>query len=139
MNWPVKALAFNSNGSALYVGTSNVRIICWQKRRYSSTQMHHTCILKGHLHAVLCLAIVTDSDLLFSGSADGTIIIWNRGLDSDVHTCWATIRTYGGPVQCIAATFEEKHGYLAFSGSLDGTVKMWRIIMKHGLVKPDHG
>ena len=54
---PVKALALNANGSALYAGTSNGQIVCWEKERYSSSQMRQIDILGGPQHAILSLAI----------------------------------------------------------------------------------
>ena len=53
---PVKALSLNANGSALYAGTSNGQIVCWEKERYSSSQMRQIDILCGPQHAILSLA-----------------------------------------------------------------------------------
>ena len=72
---PVKAFALNANGSALYAGTSNGQIVCWEKERYSSSQMPQIDILGGPQHAILSLA-TGGNNLLFSGSADATICTW---------------------------------------------------------------
>ena len=52
---PIKALTLNANGSALYAGTSNGQIVCWEKVRYSSSQMRQIDILGGPQHAILSL------------------------------------------------------------------------------------
>ena len=126
---PVKALALNANGSALYAGTSNGQIVCWEKERYSSSQMCQIDILGGPQHAILSLATGGDN-LLFSGSADATIRTWIRS-DSGSHTCISTMmRAHGGPVKCIVSTLDDENDGMLFARGLDGAVKLWRVSVK---------
>ena len=126
---PVKALALNANGSALYAGTSNGQIVCWEKERYSSSQMRQIDILGGPQHAILSLA-TGGNNLLFSGSADATIRTWIRS-DSGSHTCISTMmRAHGGPVKCIVSTLDDENDGMLFTGGLDGAVKLWRVTVK---------
>eukprot|EP01018_Ginkgo_biloba_P002871 Gb_33494 [translate_table: standard] len=118
---PVKALALSPDGSVLYAGCSDGRINCWEKAQLSG-QMHHAGSLRGHGHAVLCLA--TGSNLLFSGSADTTIRVWMMEVGV-VHCCLAVLEGHRGPVKSIAASIEAENGCLVYSGSNDGTVKVW--------------
>jgi WD40 repeat protein len=128
---PVKALALNDNGSARYAGTSNGQIICWEKERYSSSQMRQADILGGPQHAILCLT-TGGNNLLFSGSADATVRTWVRSIDSGLHTCISTMmRAHGGRVKCIVSTLNEENEGMLFTGGLDGAVKLWRVSVKH--------
>jgi WD40 repeat protein len=128
---PVKDLALNGNGSSLYTGTSNGQIICWEKERYSSSQMRQVDILGSPQHAILCLT-TGGNNLLFSGSADATIRTWVRSKDSNLHTFILTVmRAHLGPVKCIVSTLNEENEGMLFTGGIDGAVKLWRVSVKH--------
>lgn len=118
----VNALALSPDGSVLYSGACDRSIVVWE--REDSAQ--HVCVagaLRGHRHAILCLASVRNT--LCSGSADKTIRVWRREAGM-LHSCVAVLRGHGGPVKCLIATMHNTMNCLVvYSGSLDQDIKKW--------------
>eukprot|EP01018_Ginkgo_biloba_P002872 Gb_33493 [translate_table: standard] len=126
---PIKTLALSADGLVLYAGSSDGYINYWEKEQLSC-QMHHAGFLRGHRHAVLCLA--TAGNLVISGSADTTIRVWVREMNG-VHFCSAVLEGHRGPVKCIAASIDDASGCHVYSGGLDGWVKVWWVSIKNKL------
>ncbi|XP_022151934.1 protein JINGUBANG-like [Momordica charantia] len=82
--------------------------------------------LRGHKKAILCLIYV--SDLLFSGSADGTVRVWQRGGDGSFN-CLSVLEGHQKPVKSLVAVSEGvSNGVVSVcSGSLDGELKAWKL------------
>ncbi|KAL5760016.1 hypothetical protein ACOSQ2_018854 [Xanthoceras sorbifolium] len=121
----VNALALNGDGSVLFSGACDRSILVWE-REDCANHMAVTGALRGHTKAILCLVNV--SDLLLSGSADGTARIWQRGSDGR-YGCLAVMDGHLKPVKSLAAVKEEgQNGVVSvFSGSLDGEIKVWQV------------
>ena len=82
--------------------------------------------MEGHTDDVNCVAWhPTNSDLLCTGSEDGTARVWSISTGQEVmqlkgHTC---------SVNCVA--WHPTNSDLLCTGSFDGTAKVWRV---HGQV-----
>ncbi|CAK0888541.1 unnamed protein product [Prorocentrum cordatum] len=75
-------------------------------------------VLTGHTGFVLSLCAV--GDVLFSGSQDGSIIIWDLNNLQYI----GALPGHRGFVKCLAATMARK---MLFSGSQDKTIKVWSL------------
>lgn len=75
-------------------------------------------MLQGHSGFVLCICIV--GDVLFTGSQDNTIMIWDLNNLQYI----GTLPGHRGFVKCLAASYSRK---LLFSGSQDKTIKAWSL------------
>ncbi|KAJ0495475.1 putative transcription factor WD40-like family [Helianthus annuus] len=90
-----------------------------------------TGALRGHSKAILCLINVCD--LLFSGSADRTVRIWQRGAVGKF-CCLGVLDGHKQPVRSLVAdpdseVVESKCGsrIKVFSGSFQGEIKVWKV------------
>lgn len=126
---PVKALALSGEveerdeSYILYAGCSDGYVHYWKKGELSG-HMNYCGYLRGHSHAVMCLAAV--DNMVISGSADTSIRVWRRSSDGlALHRCMAVLSGHIAPVKGVAAKVEDDHGCLVYSGSLDGSVKLW--------------
>ena len=75
-------------------------------------------VLKGHKNQVLCLALTTNKQIIVSGSADKTIILWD--LVTSLKICQLYGHTAG--INSLALTWDDK---FIVSGSEDFTVRVW--------------
>lgn len=96
-----------------------------------SGQLQYGGALKGHTHAVMCMASV--GFYVVSGSADGSCRVWVRESDGR-HCVLSVLVGHRGPVGCVSVglgrfgdEFEEECCNVC-SGSLDGVMKMWRVV-----------
>jgi F-box/WD-40 domain protein 7 len=80
------------------------------------TGTHQLRILSGHQGAVSCLTV--KDQILFSGSGDNTIKIWDIENGKEIRT----LNGHQAPVCCLTV----QDGIL-FSGSSDNTIKIWDI------------
>lgn len=86
--------------------------------RVAAQDEHCIRILAGHTGWVLSVFAV--GDVLFTGSQDWSIMIWDLG---DLQYI-GTLPGHRGPVKSLAAVLEQK---LLFSGSGDKTIKVWSL------------
>ena len=77
-------------------------------------------ILTGHTKSVKSLCVNPDDKLLFSGSADETIRVW----DILSSTCLIVLDEHSDSIFSVCISTD---GKLLFSGSADGYVKIWEI------------
>ncbi|XP_051144304.1 protein JINGUBANG-like [Andrographis paniculata] len=128
----VNALALGGDGSVLYSGACDRSIIVWECDGGGAAAVG---ALRGHKKAILCLAAV--SDLVCSGSADGTVRIWRGGSGSGKkYSCLSVLTGHRSPVKCLMAAAldsgkrtngESRNSYMVYSGSLDFDVRVWLI------------
>ncbi|MCO5593827.1 hypothetical protein L7F22_047845 [Adiantum nelumboides] len=132
----VNALTLSFNGSLLYSGACDKAIVVWEIG--PSMDVHLGGVLRGHKHAVLCLAMVGPT--LCSGSADQTIRLWHR-ISGRLHTCLAVLEGHNAPIKSLSISsqdldeslFEPTHHTLSsfqftlYSASLDQIIKLWII------------
>uniref|UniRef100_A0ACD5X8D4 Uncharacterized protein n=1 Tax=Avena sativa TaxID=4498 RepID=A0ACD5X8D4_AVESA len=131
----VNALAVSAVAPVLYCGSSDGLVNCWEGER----NLVHGGVLRGHKKAVFCLAAA--GALLFSGSADNTIMVWRR--DAGVHSCLSVLTGHTEPIRCLAVVEYNKENvaaaanenldnssvsrWIVYSGSLDKSIKVWRV------------
>lgn len=86
--------------------------------RSSAPEEHCVHILAGHAGFVLCLCSV--GDILFTGSQDSNIMIWDLNNLQYI----GTLPGHKGFVKCMCASYQRK---MLCSGSQDRTVKVWSL------------
>lgn len=107
---------FSRDGSRIAAASADRTISIWS--------VYGDCAnigqLKGHSKAVSCLAFSSNiSDTLYSGSADGTIIVWSITTGEKQRR----LRAHRAIVNCVSATCSGPE--LIVSASDDGRVMVW--------------
>ncbi|KAJ1655248.1 hypothetical protein IWQ61_004964 [Dispira simplex] len=99
----------------------------WLKGRYTTRDY------RGHKDVVLAVRLDPVRRLMFSGSRDGTIKVWNL----DNHRCVKTLKGHTAAVACL--DYDSRTRVLV-TGSWDGTVQIWRMseTMAHIVGESDH-
>ena len=97
----------------IFSGGEDRSILAWRFNQQTSA-FEQVGAMHGHSGAILELQVV--GNLLFSGSMDGTIRVWDLNSAQCIHTCQA----HNMPVMGILVW--ENH---LLSCSLDGTIKVW--------------
>ncbi|XP_052186657.1 zinc finger CCCH domain-containing protein 48-like isoform X2 [Diospyros lotus] len=111
--------AIEAMDNMLFAGTQGGIIFAW-KFRCEDEIPELASSLKGHSHAVISLII--GAGMLYSGSMDNTIRVW----DMNNLLCVQTLEGHTGAVLSVICW-----DHYLFSCSLDGTVKAW------GMAKED--
>ena len=75
--------------------------------------------LGGHSKGILSTCFAKDNRTLLSGSADGTIRVW----DSQTGELQAQLEDHQGPVTCVRLSPD---GSIMASASADKTIRLWR-------------
>ncbi|EEY59691.1 uncharacterized protein PITG_12280 [Phytophthora infestans T30-4] len=132
-----KALAFESYhihpNKGIFGGRHDGAIMHWPILQSQSLTTPCANTMRGHTGAVLTLDFASDlgpGGLLFSGSADRSIKIWDPWSGNGTplptkssHTCVQTLTEHCGSVVCVQILAQQNHGLV--SCSLDRTVKTW--------------
>merc|ERR1719379_2446412 len=84
----------------------------------SAPEEHCAHILAGHTGFIFCLCSV--GDILFTGSQDSNIMIWDLNNLQYI----GTLPGHRGFVKCLAASYVKK---TLVSGSQDRTIKVWSL------------
>lgn len=78
--------------------------------------------LKKHKSAVNALAVSGDGKVLYSGSNDRSILVWEREDSANYMGCVGVLRGHGKAIMSICVVGID----LVVSGGMDRTVRMWR-------------
>lgn len=127
-----KDVSFNSvvvlsNGKMVFGGGSDGYVMCWEANGDDfSSNWKLVFKVKAHQMAVLCLCLIGD-ELLCSGSADKSIVIWKIEKDDQkVLRKIGVMNGHEGPVKCLQASpVNVGDGVMLYSGSLDRTMRVW--------------
>jgi uncharacterized protein with WD repeat len=142
---PIYGVCFSKGGKYLAAGSWDSVVILWDAEELKSLVSRKEkikdgpCIKEfaGHGDKVNCVDFSSDENLLASGSADGTIKIWEtqptfkkilgipyRVMGEKVKKPIKTLKGHKGEI--FAVTFSTCGRYL-FSASADGSVKIWDV------------
>lgn len=100
----------------LYSGSWDKTIKVWRLSDYLCLES-----LNEHSDAVSALAVDTHRNLLYSGSADTTIKVFERKTDS--HVMVASLEASKSPVNALALSPD---GSFLYSGESDKTITVWK-------------
>ncbi|OMO49463.1 hypothetical protein COLO4_38539 [Corchorus olitorius] len=103
----------------LFAGTQNGDIMAW-RASFEANPFHLAASLQGHTRAVLCLSV--GENMLFSGSADNTIRVW----DTETLQCIKTLNGHADAVTSVIHlihTHKEETGVLTLCGMNDAEMK----------------
>ncbi|KAJ0257865.1 F219 [Hirschfeldia incana] len=115
----VNAVAVSANGT-VYTGSADRRIRVWAKPA-DSKRHELVATLEKHKSAVNALALNDDGSVLFSGSCDRSILVWEREDSANYMSVSGALR---GHDKAILTLFNVSD--LLLSGSADRTVRIWR-------------
>ncbi len=115
--YDIGGLAISPGGAHLAIGTGGTVELLDAVQRERKTVFRHT---GGNAYVNWSVAFSPDGTLLASGSANGTIKMWNVNTRKEV----ATLEGHTGRV--LSLDFSPDGSMLA-SGSLDRTVRLWHV------------
>ena len=110
-------------GRGIFAGCSDGLIVAWRQHHDFRLDSKMT-VFSGHKGAVCALFFGQECGargLLFSGSADRTIKVWDPHVRDPENACVQTLTGHGGTITCLAYG-----GGTLFSSSNDQTVHLWR-------------
>ena len=110
----------NSSGSEGIIYTyclSNIRALVCGNKSNTSVTVPHKHKLDGHTAAVLCFAASSNKKLVFSGSYDKTIRVW----DAKTWNCLKVLKGHGAGLKCLAVSSDSS---LLYSASADNTIRV---------------
>ena len=87
---------------------------------YDTLGYKERSLLVGHTADVICVAFSPNSQMLASGSVDGTVRLWNV----ETNQLQQTLVGHRGPVESVAFS---PNGRRLASGSIDATVRVWEV------------
>ncbi len=115
--YDIGGMAISHDGSHLAIGTGGIVELMDATERERITDFRHT---EGNRYTNWSVAFSHDGTLLASGSANGTIKVWN------VNTREEAASLDGHTGQVLALDFSPD-GTLLASGSRDNTVRLWNV------------
>ena len=111
----INEIQYSPDGMMLVVASS---VGIWL---YDTATLQEVALLTDHLGKILCVAFNPDGNTLVSGSANGTIQLWNRVTGK--HKTRLTV--YKNAVYSVVFSPD---GHTFVSGSSDGTIRLWNTI-----------
>jgi WD40 repeat protein len=116
----VWCLVFGATPDVLYSGGGggDCAIIEWKLAEGQEATV--TCRLQGHTGAVRGISTSPCGRMMASGSADGTVVIWEL-------TWKSKIRVLEGHTQSVTSVAWSGDGGFIASGSTDNTVRVWQV------------
>ncbi|GKV14635.1 hypothetical protein SLEP1_g25478 [Rubroshorea leprosula] len=114
----INTVAVSADGT-VYTGSADNRIRVWAK---PLGEKRHALIatLEKHKSAVNTLALSDDGSVLFSGSCDRSILVWEREDRANHMAVTGALRGHKNAILCLINVTD-----LLFSGSADRTVRVW--------------
>ena len=80
----VKFARISPNGPLIILsGSSDKTVRLWHSPVTSVYEFSYTVVLEGHTSSINCLVFNQDRNLVVSGSADGTLIVWSLSVSHD--------------------------------------------------------
>jgi WD40 repeat protein len=128
----VRCLLYDASTMTLFSGSEDQTIKMWQKKNDEShsdgarsSSSYPICIgtFRGHSGSVQCMSYDSTRRVLYSGSNDKTIQVWQR--TSTGLNCLYILDGHQGPLRTLV--YDTKTRTL-FSGSHDKTIKSWQFL-----------
>lgn len=121
----VSSIAVAADG-LLFTGSADSTVKVWAPTLAKANARHvlKQTLTVQHSAAVNALALSTDGSILYSGSADGSVNVWEREKPIDMNSTLqhaGSLRGHGLAVLCLAVSKN-----LLFSGSADKTIQIWK-------------
>ncbi|AED94611.1 Zinc finger CCCH domain-containing protein 59 [Arabidopsis thaliana] len=107
--------AMTAANGMLFAGTSSGSILVWKATDSESDPFKYLTSLEGH-HSGEVTCFVVGGEVLYSGSVDKTIKVW----DLNTLQCRMTLKQHIGTVTSLLCWDK-----CLISSSLDGTIKLW--------------
>ncbi|XP_052814372.1 uncharacterized protein LOC128241470 isoform X5 [Mya arenaria] len=102
-------------------GLRNGDLVVWSLRTAQpSRQLLGSGGAHAHTREVKSVTLSDDGRYLVSGSADGTLKVWDMNTERPIHT----LQGHTDEVWCTAISSDNE---IAVSGSADGTIRLWRV------------
>jgi WD40 repeat protein len=127
----VSAMAFSRRGGELVTGGALKIVRIWDLKEGKEGAQ-----LAGHNAPITAVAVSSDNSLVASGSEDGVIILWEKGIKNITQV--AQVKGHTDRVTALAFSTDLDSVYLA-SGSADRTVRVWHTDQKKVLWQKDAG
>eukprot|EP00743_Colponemidia_sp_Colp-15_P004981 GILK01005367.1.p1 GENE.GILK01005367.1~~GILK01005367.1.p1 ORF type:complete len:818 (+),score=111.10 GILK01005367.1:64-2517(+) len=112
---------------ALFAGLSDGKLVVWKDRQTGAPSAKEDVPFEytDHIGAIRCITYVEGigSGLLFTGSSDRTIKVWDPWVGPTTKPCVQTLNGHGGSI--ISMAYAESYHILA-SSSTDNTICIWR-------------
>ena len=115
--YSIGGLAISPDGKFLAIGTGGIVELLDATKRESMTFFRHT---EGNAFVNSSVAFSPDGSILASGSANGTVKVWNVATR-------AAVATLDGHTDRILSLGFSSDGMMLASGALDHTVRLWDI------------
>ena len=115
--YDIGGLAISPDGTYLAIGTGGIVELLDARKRESITVFRHT---EGNVYVNWSVAFSPDGAMVASGSANGTVKLWNVSTRENI----ATLEGHTGSV--VSLDFST-NGTLLASGARDNTVKLWNV------------
>ncbi|CAI9093061.1 OLC1v1028467C1 [Oldenlandia corymbosa var. corymbosa] len=108
-----------SHDGLVYTGSADKKIKVWGKPLGEKKNVL-IATLEKHKSAVNALALSSDGSVLFSGSNDRSILVWEKEDSANHMVVSGALRGHGKAILCLIHVSD-----LLFSGSADRTVRIW--------------
>ena len=111
---------------ALFAGRSDGSIVWWalhghKRKKKQQDSAEKAFIIRGHKGKVTCIKYSEESNLLYTGSADRVVKIWDVSSNDQKGKCVQTLSAHDGTITDL------DHGNgLLVTASIDCTVKVWK-------------
>ncbi|KAL2547093.1 Transducin/WD40 repeat-like superfamily protein [Forsythia ovata] len=113
-----------SNDGIIYTGSADKRIKVWRTAPLTEKKekkFHLIATLEKHKSAVNALALNSAGNILFSGSCDRSILVWEREDSANYMVVNGALRGHSRAILCLVSVND-----FLFSGSADQTVRIWQ-------------
>nr|GMC60394.1 myosin heavy chain kinase B-like [Ipomoea batatas]GME13386.1 myosin heavy chain kinase B-like [Ipomoea batatas] len=113
----INALAASRDGQ-VYTGSADKKIKVWGKPHGDEKKHSLVATLEKHNSGINALAVDMNGSVLYSGSFDGSVLVWERDCGG---RAVAALRGHEKAVLCLGVVAD-----LVCSGSADKTIRIWR-------------